>query len=276
MAPDRRRHPVRRRPHLSLRSASLPPSPGPVDPAIGRFLTPDPAGFVDGPNLYAYVLNDPINLIDPSGLDCQVVTGSRIPRCDSQFIRDGGGGGGGTRPCTISFGDMVITEQCSRRVPFDPGRDFSIFFDPIFGRGPGPRMPFPTDIGPDPEPEMGMEEMEDVVDKILQCAGDQFGLTALGGALAAAGANILGTGAKTSGATPGTSLASRAASAVFGDARLPRSFPTLTGFPGVGRGLRVSFTPSVARFAGRAVPVIGYALLAYDAYQIGKCVLTND
>ena len=42
------------------------------DPAIGRFMTPDPAGMVDGPNLYAYVLNDPINFTDPSGLylDC--------------------------------------------------------------------------------------------------------------------------------------------------------------------------------------------------------------
>ena len=31
-------------------------------------MTPDPAGMVDGPNLYAYVLNDPVNFTDPSGL----------------------------------------------------------------------------------------------------------------------------------------------------------------------------------------------------------------
>jgi hypothetical protein len=38
------------------------------DPNLGRFLTPDPAGLVDGPNLYAYSGNDPVNFIDPTGL----------------------------------------------------------------------------------------------------------------------------------------------------------------------------------------------------------------
>ncbi len=35
---------------------------------LGRFLQADPAGFVDGLNLYAYVRNDPLNFVDPSGL----------------------------------------------------------------------------------------------------------------------------------------------------------------------------------------------------------------
>jgi len=38
------------------------------DPTIGRFLSQDPLGMVDGPNLYAYVLNNPINFVDPLGL----------------------------------------------------------------------------------------------------------------------------------------------------------------------------------------------------------------
>ena len=38
------------------------------DPRTGRYLTSDPAGFIDGPNLYAYVGSTPINAIDPLGL----------------------------------------------------------------------------------------------------------------------------------------------------------------------------------------------------------------
>ncbi len=39
--------------------------------ALGRFLQPDPAGFEDGPNLYAYVSNDPFGWADSSGLQSE-------------------------------------------------------------------------------------------------------------------------------------------------------------------------------------------------------------
>jgi uncharacterized protein RhaS with RHS repeats len=40
------------------------------DPMIGRFLSEDPIGFSSGDvNLYRYVANNPINLIDPLGLE---------------------------------------------------------------------------------------------------------------------------------------------------------------------------------------------------------------
>ena len=38
------------------------------DPHLGRWLTPDPLGFADGPNPYAYVHNCPLTFVDPYGL----------------------------------------------------------------------------------------------------------------------------------------------------------------------------------------------------------------
>ena len=50
------------------------------DPQIGRFLETDPAWYVDSMNLYAYVGNDPVNNIDPTGM-CKVKDGA-ITECD--------------------------------------------------------------------------------------------------------------------------------------------------------------------------------------------------
>jgi RHS repeat-associated protein len=38
------------------------------NPATGRYLQPDPLGYLDGPDPYSYVQGDPINKIDPLGL----------------------------------------------------------------------------------------------------------------------------------------------------------------------------------------------------------------
>ncbi len=41
------------------------------DPALKRWITPDPLGFVDGRNLYRYVLNSPLNRLDQFGLEVE-------------------------------------------------------------------------------------------------------------------------------------------------------------------------------------------------------------
>ncbi|MBZ0141970.1 MAG: RHS repeat-associated core domain-containing protein, partial [Rhodocyclaceae bacterium] len=37
------------------------------DPAMGRFVTADPLGYVDGPSMYQIARNSPVNFIDPMG-----------------------------------------------------------------------------------------------------------------------------------------------------------------------------------------------------------------
>ena len=39
------------------------------DPEVGRYVCPDPIGYGDGPNWWLYVQNNPINFIDPLGLN---------------------------------------------------------------------------------------------------------------------------------------------------------------------------------------------------------------
>ncbi len=45
-----------------------------LNPLLGRFISPDPVGYIDSPNLYQAFYNNPANAVDPLGLDWFYVT----------------------------------------------------------------------------------------------------------------------------------------------------------------------------------------------------------
>jgi RHS repeat-associated protein len=57
------------------------------DPAIGRFISPDPLSFASGSHLYRYVANDPVNGADPLGL--RGLEDEEIPTNGKAFFRQG-------------------------------------------------------------------------------------------------------------------------------------------------------------------------------------------
>src|SRR5262249_3021854 len=71
------------------------------DPGLGRWLSDDPAGFVDGPNLYAYTTNKPLSLIDKLGLDVRNNSNGTI------YVKDENSG----RIYPVRPGDVYKGEQ---------------------------------------------------------------------------------------------------------------------------------------------------------------------
>lgn len=83
------------------------------------------------------------------------------------------------------------------------------------------------------------------------------------------GRNIIATRRKPGGTITGTSYASKAARRVFGDAKFPWGIklPSFVGgYPP--STLRIRMVAQIGTWTGRAVPVVGWVILAADVSQI--------
>ncbi|CNE22546.1 STM2901 family protein [Yersinia intermedia] len=102
---------------------------------------------------------------------------------------------------------------------------------------------------------------------------NQLGVEDFGAIVAiVAGLNISPTRGKFVGATPGTSFASRGARKVFGSAKFPWGIklPSIIGgYPP--HKLKPRMVHKIGTFVGRAVPVVGWLILASDVSEIVWC-----
>jgi RHS repeat-associated protein len=130
------------------------------DPKIGRFISEDPIDFEGGVNFYSYVENNPVNLVDPEGLQACLIIG-RVPTVIDPYMI------GGRHPFAHRFPNQTFNEAprpvrpTPPRVP-TPTRQFS------------PRQPLPPDLTVTPKSswwKQFLNDLSDLLDDVFGGAG---------------------------------------------------------------------------------------------------------
>jgi len=97
------------------------------DPEAGRFINKDPIGFLGGLNMYAYVGNNPVNWIDPLGLDFSTGVAFHVETVNP--LTSGGGGIWG-----YNYQNNVLYSYSGRGIGLDIGGGVESVW--AYGSGP--------------------------------------------------------------------------------------------------------------------------------------------
>jgi RHS repeat-associated protein len=256
----------------------------------GRFLTPDPSGLSyadpNNPqslNLYAYVRNNPLRFVDPSGMDCiQVNTGA-----NEVLVAAGN--------CGLTGGTFVNGIVDPKSFAYNSNGDLNFSFSNsatgttgsgVIGLSGGQDPLYNQQVAAAAQYfALQQSQASPTSDQLIQqlsvgittdsqhsfgCIAQAYGFGGPGTAAYQLGQPVAGTKRFVS---PGSSLGTSPISDALSTALpIKGSFRAPVGGPGTGVPFRMTKTGNLGRALGRYAPFAGLAADAYAAVQLWKCL----